>query len=109
MVKKKQRELIVYCPKIADIIKKSAHIEVILNTYEKNYKPIREFHTHSLFIGSGRSITKVCLPAAISWIDACAAYPELAQYQVQKMPCVFKKHFDEYIVGEFETTPKIYH
>lgn len=110
MTKKKQAEQLTYCPKIAEIIRKSVHIEAVQCSIVKNYKTLKEFDITTLYISDGTRDTKVCLPAVMSWQQACEMYPELANYPLQKMPCPpFKKHFDTYVLGEFETTPKIYY
>ena len=98
MTKKKQAEQLTYCPKIAEIIRKSVHIEAIQSSFVKKYKTLKEFDITTLYISDGTRDTKVCLPAVMSWQQACEAYPELANYPLQKMPCPpFKKHFDTYV------------
>lgn len=111
MVKKQEKAELIYCPKIADIIRKAAHIEAVQSSFIKNYKTPKEFSITTLYISDGGTQrTKVCLPAIMTWQQACEAYPELANYKLQIMPCPpFKKHFDVYVLGEHEKTPKIYY
>ena len=110
MTKKKEAAQLIYCPKVAEIIRKSVHIEAVQCSISKNYKTPKQFDIISLYISDGTRNTKVCLPSVMTWQQACEAYPELANYPLQIMPCPpFKKHFDTYVLGEHEKIPKIYY